>query len=57
MTEIKTNAIPHRLKNVNKEHPYVSGARDIYDDELEMTQEQINASIIARIEALEQANQ
>ena len=45
MTDIKTNAIPHRLKNVNKEHPYVSGARDIYDDVKGKSQEQVNKDV------------
>lgn len=45
MTKIKTNAIPHRQRCIDKEHPYVSGARDIYDDEKEKSQEQINKDV------------
>lgn len=45
MTEIKTNAIPHRLKNVNKQYPYVAGAVDIIDDVKGKTQDVINKEV------------
>lgn len=47
-----TNPIPTRLKNVAK-GGHVAGAKDIIDDALGKTQEEINAEIIARLEALE----
>lgn len=34
--------IPNRLKNASKEHPYVAGAVDIYDDRLAENQQAIN---------------
>lgn len=51
MTE-KINPIPARLKNVAV-GGHVAGASDIIDDELGKTQSEINADIIARLEALE----
>lgn len=38
----KVSAIPNRLKNVSKGHPYVAGAVDIYDDLLFEDQQAIN---------------
>ena len=46
MTEIKTTNIPRRQKCVNKEHPYIGGAADVIDDELQLTQAQINAIVL-----------
>jgi hypothetical protein len=53
MTEIKTTKIPHLQRCINKEHPFATGAKDIYDDALEKNQAEINADIIAKLEALE----
>ena len=47
-----TSPIPARLKNVAK-GGHVAGAKDIIDDVLGKTQEEINAEIIARLNALE----
>lgn len=38
----KVSAIPNRLKNVSKQHPYVAGAVDIYDDRMDRNQQDIN---------------
>ena len=38
----KASAIPNRLRNATREHPYVAGAKDIYDDRLNRDQEDIN---------------
>lgn len=46
MTEIKTTKIPRRMKCVNKEHPYDCGAVDVYDDDLQLTQSQINSIVL-----------
>lgn len=43
MGNIKPSNIPNRLRNVSKEHPYVAGAVDIIDDELNRNQQNINA--------------
>lgn len=45
MTEIKTTKIPRRQKCVDKDHPYTGGARDIYDDVKEKSQEQVNKDV------------
>lgn len=47
-----TIPIPAKLKNVAK-GGHVAGAKDIIDDVLGKTQEQINAEVIARLQALE----
>ena len=44
--------IPHRLYNPSSDHPYVAGAADIFDDELEKSQAEINAELYAVIETL-----
>lgn len=43
---IETTKIPRRQKCVDKSHPYTSGAVDIIDDELQLTQAQINAIVL-----------
>lgn len=43
---IKTTKIPQRQKCVDKEHPYIGGATDVYDDDLSLTQAQINAIVL-----------
>lgn len=43
---IETTKIPRRMKCVNKEHPYDCGAVDVYDDDLQLTQAQINAIVL-----------
>lgn len=42
MTGIKKTPIPQRLKNVSADHPYVAGAVDIFDDDLDAKQSDIN---------------
>lgn len=49
MTEIKTTAIPRRQRCIDKEHPYIGGAKDIYDDANEKNQETINSELIQAI--------
>ena len=46
---IKVSNIPNRLKNPSKEHPYVAGAVDIYDDTLGKPQSQVNQERIEDI--------
>ena len=43
---IETTKIPRRQKCVDKNHPYTAGATDIIDDELQLTQAQINAIVL-----------
>lgn len=43
---IETTKIPRRQKCVDKNHPYTSGAVDIIDDDLQLTQAQINAIVL-----------
>ena len=43
MTQIKTTKIPQRQECVNKEHPYIGGAKDIIDDTLNKPQSEVNA--------------
>ena len=43
---IQTTKIPRRQKCVDKNHPYTSGAVDIIDDDLQLTQAQINAIVL-----------
>ena len=38
--------IPRRQKCVDKLHPYIGGASDVIDDELQLTQAQINAIVL-----------
>ena len=42
MTQIKITKIPQRQECVNKEHPYIGGAKDIIDDELGKPQSEVN---------------
>lgn len=44
--DIKVTEIPRRQKCVNKEHPYTAGAVDIIDDDLQLSQAQINAIVL-----------
>lgn len=57
MTQKRYTEIPKRQKCINKEEPYIGGAEDIVDDtnypEDPKTQAEINADILARLEALE----
>lgn len=46
MTNRETTKIPRRQKCVDKEHPYIGGAVDVYDDDLLMTQAEINAIVL-----------
>lgn len=46
MTQKRYTEIPKRQKCVNKEEPYIGGAVDIIDDDLELTQTRINAIVI-----------
>lgn len=43
---IVTTKIPRRQKCVDKQHPYIGGANDIIDDDLQLTQKQINAIVL-----------
>lgn len=43
---VKTTKIPQRQECVNKEHPYIGGAKDVFDDDLQLTQAQINAIVL-----------
>ena len=43
---IQTTKIPRRQKCVDKNHPYIGGAVDVYDDDLQLTQAQINAIVL-----------
>ena len=52
MTNKRYTYIPQRMKSVNKEDPYVTSAEDI-DAGNGKSQAEINADIIARLEALE----
>ena len=38
--------IPRRQKCVDKQHPYIGGAKDVIDDDLQLTQAQINAIVL-----------
>ena len=46
---VKASNIPNRLKNLSKEHPYVAGAVDLYDDDLGKPQSQVNQERIEDI--------
>lgn len=46
MTQKRYTEIPKRQKCINKEEPYIGGAKDLIDDELQLTQEQINAIVL-----------
>ena len=43
---IETTKIPRRQKCVDKSHPYIGGAADVIDDDLQLTQAQINAIVL-----------
>ena len=43
---IQTTKIPRRQKCVDKSHPYIGGAADVIDDDLQLTQAQINAIVL-----------
>ena len=43
---IETTKIPRRQKCVDKNHPYIGGAADVFDDDLQLTQAQINAIVL-----------
>ena len=43
---IETTKIPRRQKCVDKNHPYIGGATDVIDDDLQLTQAQINAIVL-----------
>lgn len=43
---IETTKIPRRQKCVDKNHPYIGGAADVIDDDLQLTQAQINAIVL-----------
>lgn len=45
MTQKRYTEIPKRQKCINKEEPYIGGAKDIIDDELEQPQAVINSAI------------
>ena len=45
MTQKRYTEIPKRQKCINKEEPYIGGAKDIFDDELEQPQSVINSAI------------
>ena len=49
MTQKRYTEIPKRQKCINKEHPYDCGAVDVYDDDLQKPQSQININRIADI--------
>ena len=49
---IKKKPIPQRVYNASEDHPYVCGAEDIYDDDLEKSQADINTELYALIENL-----
>ena len=51
MTQKRYNEIPKRQKCVNKEEPYIGGAIDIFDDNLEKPQSQVNQERIEDIAA------
>ena len=59
---IETTKIPRRQKCVDKNHPYIGGANDIYDDELDKKQSIINQETVGdsasshknRIDALDE---
>lgn len=42
----KVNNIPSRQKCIDKGHPYIGGAIDIIDDDLQLTQSQINSIVL-----------
>lgn len=46
MTQKRYNEIPKRQKCINKEEPYIGGAVDVIDDDLQLTQAQINAIVL-----------
>ena len=52
MTEIKKTPIPQRQVCVAIDHPYIAGADDIYDDNLEKEQSAINAELYNLIKSL-----
>ena len=52
MTQKRYTEIPKRQKCINKEEPYIGGAKDIIDDELNKPQDQINQELYALIENL-----
>lgn len=53
---IETTKIPRRQKCVDKNHPYIGGAIDIIDDDLQMTQKEINSIAISVIKTTLSAN-
>lgn len=46
MTQKRYNEIPKRQKCINKEEPYIGGTADIIDDDLMLTQAQINDIVL-----------
>lgn len=46
MTQKRYTEIPKRQKCINKEEPYIGGAKDLIDDELMLTQAQINNIVL-----------
>ena len=46
MTQKRYTEIPKRQKCVNKEEPYIGGAVDIVDDDLQLTQAKINEIVL-----------
>ena len=51
MTETR-QPIPHRLRNISSEHPYVAGTEDIFDDDFEKSQKTINGELYNLIKNL-----
>ncbi len=47
---VNPTKIPNRLENSSLTHPYVTGAKDIYDDEAGKPQSQINEELEAAVE-------
>lgn len=46
MTYIKRTKVPHPLKNISKEYPYIGSTDDIVDEELQMSLKQIIATLL-----------
>lgn len=49
---IQTTKIPRRQKCVDKNHPYIGGAADVIDDDLQLTQAHINAIVLGMVQPI-----